>query len=248
MLEKKIGYIVNVRQHRYSLRNIHLDGTLILWNLWLLHVFQSSRPKRPKYFLFFGKNSIKRDEPRRTLCAFLTYCPHVKWRPWTLTATLPLQAVATKAKESRRCQETKTICLGKISRLEPTWRQNMGINGTDGFNFDCRVEKYRPEKLEDLVSHEDITSTSEYDSRWELYRFSLCIDPPESVETFIDANRLPHLLFYGPPGTGKTSTILACSRKLYGPNYKSMVLEVSRWIGRLWSFIRYKILYSTTAA
>jgi hypothetical protein len=24
-----------------------------------------------------------------------------------------------------------------------------------------RVEKYRPEKLEDLVSHEDITSTSE---------------------------------------------------------------------------------------
>ncbi|CAO3674163.1 unnamed protein product [Umbelopsis ramanniana] len=68
------------------------------------------------------------------------------------------------------------------------------------------VEKYRPEKLEDLVSHEDITST---------------------IETFIDANRLPHLLFYGPPGTGKTSTILACSRKLYGPNYKSMVLELN---------------------
>lgn len=46
------------------------------------------------------------------------------------------------------------------------------------------------------------------------------------VETFIDANRLPHLLFYGPPGTGKTSTILACARKLYGDNYKSMILEV----------------------
>ena len=47
------------------------------------------------------------------------------------------------------------------------------------------------------------------------------------VETFIDANRLPHLLFYGPPGTGKTSTILACARKLYGDNYKSMILEVN---------------------
>ncbi|CAM0137894.1 Subunit of heteropentameric Replication factor C (RF-C) [Umbelopsis sp. WA50703] len=68
------------------------------------------------------------------------------------------------------------------------------------------VEKYRPEKLEDLVSHEDITST---------------------IQTFIDANRLPHLLFYGPPGTGKTSTILACARRLYGFNYKSMVLELN---------------------
>lgn len=46
------------------------------------------------------------------------------------------------------------------------------------------------------------------------------------VETFIDENQLPHLLFYGPPGTGKTSAILACARKLYGDNYKSMVLEV----------------------
>jgi hypothetical protein len=47
----------------------------------------------------------------------------------------------------------------------------MSINGIDWFNFDCRVEKYRPEKLEDLVSHEDITSTSEYNSRWEPIPF-----------------------------------------------------------------------------
>ncbi|KAI8371501.1 DNA replication factor [Radiomyces spectabilis] len=68
------------------------------------------------------------------------------------------------------------------------------------------VEKYRPKTLDDLVSHKDITST---------------------IETFIDANRLPHLLFYGPPGTGKTSTILACARKLYGDNYKSLILELN---------------------
>jgi replication factor C subunit 3/5 len=43
----------------------------------------------------------------------------------------------------------------------------------------------------------------------------------------IDANRLPHLLFYGPPGTGKTTTILALARKLYGPAYQSMVLELN---------------------
>jgi replication factor C subunit 3/5 len=68
------------------------------------------------------------------------------------------------------------------------------------------VEKYRPVTLDDLVSHKDITST---------------------IEKFIEKSRLPHLLFYGPPGTGKTSTILAMARKIYGPNYKNNVLEVS---------------------
>ena len=34
-------------------------------------------------------------------------------------------------------------------------------------------------------------------------------------------------MFYGPPGTGKTSTILACARKLYGKNFKAMVLELN---------------------
>ncbi|KAF8930481.1 hypothetical protein BGZ52_001050, partial [Haplosporangium bisporale] len=68
------------------------------------------------------------------------------------------------------------------------------------------VEKYRPVTLDDLVSHEDITST---------------------IERFIDENRLPHMLLYGPPGTGKTSTILACARKLYGPMWKSMTMELN---------------------
>jgi replication factor C subunit 3/5 len=68
------------------------------------------------------------------------------------------------------------------------------------------VEKYRPVTLDDLVSHKDITST---------------------IEKFIEKSRLPHLLFYGPPGTGKTSTILAMARKIYGPNFKNNVLEVS---------------------
>jgi replication-associated recombination protein RarA len=48
-----------------------------------------------------------------------------------------------------------------------------------------------------------------------------------TVQRFIDENRLPHMLFYGPPGTGKTSTILACARKLYGPMWKSMTMEVN---------------------
>jgi replication factor C subunit 3/5 len=47
------------------------------------------------------------------------------------------------------------------------------------------------------------------------------------VNKLIESNKLPHLLFHGPPGTGKTSTIMACAKKMYGPHYSSMVLELN---------------------
>jgi len=68
------------------------------------------------------------------------------------------------------------------------------------------VEKYRPEGLQDVIAHEDIIST---------------------VSRLIDENQLPHLLFYGPPGTGKTSTALACAKKMFGAQYRSMTLELN---------------------
>ncbi|CAM9804885.1 unnamed protein product, partial [Choristocarpus tenellus] len=68
------------------------------------------------------------------------------------------------------------------------------------------VEKYRPASLDDLVAHEDIVGI---------------------LDKLIESNKLPHLLFYGPPGTGKTSTILACARKLYGPTFQAMTLELN---------------------
>ncbi|CCJ28598.1 unnamed protein product [Pneumocystis jirovecii] len=68
------------------------------------------------------------------------------------------------------------------------------------------VEKYRPEDLKEIVSHQDIILT---------------------IEEFIKKNRIPHLLFYGPPGTGKTSTILACAKKIYGPKFRNQLLELN---------------------
>lgn len=68
------------------------------------------------------------------------------------------------------------------------------------------IEKYRPKDLGDLISHQETINT---------------------ITRLIDKNRMPHLLFYGPPGTGKTSTILACARKLNGPNYANMILELN---------------------
>ncbi|KAB8342804.1 hypothetical protein FH972_022402 [Carpinus fangiana] len=69
------------------------------------------------------------------------------------------------------------------------------------------VEKYRPVSLEDVSGHQEILQT---------------------INRFVEKNRLPHLLLYGPPGTGKTSTILALARRIYGTkNMRQMVLELN---------------------
>ncbi|KAF7396179.1 hypothetical protein HZH66_007041 [Vespula vulgaris] len=84
------------------------------------------------------------------------------------------------------------------------------------------VEKYRPKKLEELISHEEILKT---------------------IKKFIDENQLPHLLLYGPPGTGKTSTILACAKTLYKPaQFNSMVLEMNASDDRGIGIVRGQIL------
>mmetsp|Transcript_28735 Transcript_28735/g.71204 ORF Transcript_28735/g.71204 Transcript_28735/m.71204 type:complete len:350 (+) Transcript_28735:227-1276(+) len=68
------------------------------------------------------------------------------------------------------------------------------------------IEKYRPETLADIIAHQDIMAT---------------------LNKFVDNNKLPHLLLYGPPGTGKTSSILALAKRVFGPKYKSMTLELN---------------------
>ncbi|KAG1660699.1 Replication factor C subunit 5 [Nymphon striatum] len=84
------------------------------------------------------------------------------------------------------------------------------------------VEKYRPNKLDELISHEDIINT---------------------ISKFIKEDRLPHLLFYGPPGTGKTTTILACAKQLYSPKeFTSMVLELNASDDRGIGIVREQIL------
>ena len=68
------------------------------------------------------------------------------------------------------------------------------------------VEKYRPNSLDDIISHTEIIDT---------------------VKKFIETKKLPHHLFHGPPGTGKTSSILAVAKDMFGPTYKNNILELN---------------------
>lgn len=82
------------------------------------------------------------------------------------------------------------------------------------------VEKYRPTKLNQIISQNDIIT---------------CINNITTSE------HLPNFLFYGPPGTGKTSTINAITNKLYGTNYSLMVLELNGSDDRGINIVRGKI-------
>jgi len=79
-------------------------------------------------------------------------------------------------------------------------------NSTNNKNHLPWVEKYRPQDLTDIISHKEIINT---------------------LTNLISNNKIPHMIFYGPPGTGKTTTILACAKEIYGPNYRSMILELN---------------------
>lgn len=68
------------------------------------------------------------------------------------------------------------------------------------------VEKYRPQNLDDIVSHKDLVRT---------------------LRACVKNKTFTHLLLYGPPGTGKTSIINASVKELYGKNANTMVMELN---------------------
>ncbi|PSQ10418.1 replication factor C small subunit [Halobacteriales archaeon QS_5_70_15] len=68
------------------------------------------------------------------------------------------------------------------------------------------IEKYRPQRLEDVVGHEHIT---------------------ERLRSYIDRDDLPHLLFAGPAGVGKTTASLAIAKEIYGEEWQENFLELN---------------------
>ncbi|ALG82987.1 replication factor C small subunit [Halanaeroarchaeum sulfurireducens] len=68
------------------------------------------------------------------------------------------------------------------------------------------VEKYRPETLETVVGHDDII---------------------DRIESYVERDDRPHLLFSGPAGTGKTATASAIAKELYGDDWRGNFLELN---------------------
>lgn len=83
------------------------------------------------------------------------------------------------------------------------------------------IEKFRPKKLDEIISQEEITL---------------------SLKNVIKSKNIPHLLFFGPSGCGKTSTILALAKELFGDKYwEDRVIELNASDERGIKIVRDKI-------
>lgn len=76
---------------------------------------------------------------------------------------------------------------------------------TDTANI-CRVEKYRPIFLDDIVGNTETV---------------------ERLKIIAKDGNMPHVIISGMPGIGKTTSILCLARQMLGDAYKEAVLELN---------------------
>ena len=102
------------------------------------------------------------------------------------------------------------------------------IGGSLTMSSGMWAEKYRPQRLDEMVNQTEIVSR---------------------LKRFVEERNLPHLLFVGPAGVGKTTSILALTQDLYGPGYTNFILELNASDERGINVIREKVkFFARTAA
>ncbi|WP_436934346.1 replication factor C small subunit [Halovenus marina] len=77
---------------------------------------------------------------------------------------------------------------------------------TAGGREEIWLEKYRPQTLDEVLGQETIT---------------------ERLQSYVERNDLPHMLFSGPAGIGKTTSAVAIARELYGEGWEEHFLELN---------------------
>jgi len=82
------------------------------------------------------------------------------------------------------------------------------------------VEKYRPEKIDDVAQQEEVVS---------------------ALRNSLATGELPNLMFYGPPGTGKTTVALALMKQFFGDRWRERVKELNASDERGISAVREKV-------
>ena len=88
------------------------------------------------------------------------------------------------------------------------------------------VEKYRPHKMADIISQDQIRKT---------------------LSNSIETHTLQHLLFHGPPGCGKTATIMACAKQLYGNKMDLNIIVINASEERGIDIVRTRIMQFVTS-
>ena len=68
------------------------------------------------------------------------------------------------------------------------------------------IEKYRPRRLDEIIGQESVTSR---------------------LKSYVEHEKLPHLLFSGPPGVGKTAAAIALTRELFGERWHENFIELN---------------------
>jgi replication factor C small subunit len=72
--------------------------------------------------------------------------------------------------------------------------------------MDIFLEKYRPQKFEDVVGNKEII---------------------DRIKAMVESNNIPHLLFEGTAGTGKTTLAYVIGKTLFGENFRNNFLELN---------------------
>jgi len=82
------------------------------------------------------------------------------------------------------------------------------------------IEKYRPQRLEDVVGQDEVI---------------------RRLRSYVRSGNLPHLLFSGPPGVGKTASAVSVARELFGEEWHNNFIELNASDERGIDVVRHKI-------
>jgi replication factor C small subunit len=82
------------------------------------------------------------------------------------------------------------------------------------------TEKYRPQKLDEIVNQKDII---------------------KGISNLIKGRDLPHMLFSGPAGVGKTTAALCIVKELFGESWQNNVLQLNASDERGIKMVREKV-------